>query len=334
MFPLLNSCKKDEPVMANFEFVLSDEGRVTFKNTSLNGNSFEWDFGNGTKSTEMSPNIQYAKNGAYSVVLTAKGSKSQDTKIQTVTVTAAPKAVVKFSYKSLGNGLIEFTNETLNADTYKWTFGNGDQSTEKSPKAQYQVNGTYEVRLEAINFNGTAEAKQNITIADAPKPVADFSLNYGGNGTVSFSNLSRNADSYQWTFGNGQTSTNADPSVAYSANGTYTVTLTAKNKNGENTISKTISVSNIFVPTTGDVVFWINFNSSLKIYVNNTYRGLTTKYIIGSTPPSCGREGFVTVTLPQGAYSFTAEEDKLFGSKWAGTINVVNGQCRSQQLIK
>jgi hypothetical protein len=93
-------------------------------------------------------------------------------------------------------------------------------------------------------------------------------------------------------------------------------------------------VTSIFVPTTGDVVFWVNFNSSLKIYVNNTYRGLTTRYIIGSTPPTCGQEGFVTVTLPQGAYSFTAEEDKLFGSKWSGTINVTNGQCRSQQLTK
>lgn len=408
----LNACKSDEPVMANFEFVITDEGKVTLKNTSLNADSYEWDFGNGDKSLEMNPIIKYAKNGDYSIVLISKGKKSQDTKIQKITIinaskstvkfsfkntgnglvqftneslnaesfkwtfgnglfsiekspliqyplngtfeikleatnfngiteskqniiiADAPKPVVKFSYISLGNGIIQFTNESTNVDTYKWTLGNGGQSAEKSPQVHYIVNGTFEVKLEATNFNGTVETKQNVTIADAPKPVANFSINYGSDGYVSFTNLSNNADSFSWTFGNGATSTSTNPGLNYSSNNNYSVTLTARNRNGENTISKTVSVSNIYVPTTGQIVFFTNFGSIIKIYINNTYYGSLTKYLPSGTP-SCNTDGLVTITLPQGAYSFTAQEDKfLFPLKWAGTINVVNGQCKAQQLTK
>ncbi len=335
LFFFVISCEKKivdaDPL---FKYESLGDGNVLFTPQAKNAKSFEWDFGDGSaKSEEETPKHQYAKNGEYTVILIAKNKKSQVIENLKVTVSDAPKPIGKFSYKSLGSGTIQFTNESKNAEGYLWDFGDNTTSWEIDPKHTYSVNGTYEVKLSAKNTNGTTDTKQNVTIADAPKPIADFSYTVSG-GFVQFTNLSKNATSYNWIFGNGVTYTQENPSTTYSTNGNYTVTLTAKNANGENTVSKTVSITGIFVPTTGQVVFWSQVNKSIKIYVNGNYQGINTKYMTTNTAPSCGLSGFVTVTLPQGAYSFTAETDEFFSTKWSGTINVTNGQCRNMQLTK
>lgn len=57
-----------------------------------------------------------------------------------------PQAV--FSYQSQGNNII-FTNNSLNADTYKWSFGDGDFSTVANPVHNYSLTGSYQVKLTA-----------------------------------------------------------------------------------------------------------------------------------------------------------------------------------------
>lgn len=59
-------------------------------------------------------------------------------------------------------------------------------------------------------------------------PIADFDPE-AGSGTVTFVNLSSNYDSLVWDFGDGNTSTQAITSHAYSCPGTYTVSLTVSN---------------------------------------------------------------------------------------------------------
>lgn len=170
--------------------------------------------------------------------------------------------------------------------------------------------------------------------AVAPAPIADFNYLETTNGTVIFSNKSQNADTYEWDFNTGDNSKEYNPTYNFANNKDYLVTLTAKGAGGQNSKSKTIRITT--KPTTGQVVFWTNFNSNnIAIYVGGVYKGLTTKYVVGNTKPNCDLEGFVTVRLTQGSYSFTAKEDKLIGGlTWAGTINVVNGVCSGMQLSK
>ena len=164
--------------------------------------------------------------------------------------------------------------------------------------------------------------------------IADFSYRETTNGTVNFFNESQNADTFEWDFNTGDNSNQENPTYTFRNNRDYVVTLTAKGRSGQNSKSKTIRITT--KPTVGSVVFWTSFNSNpIKISVSGTYRGLTTKYMTVNTAPACNLEGFVTVTLPQGSYSFTAEEDKLFSPlRWSGTISVVNGECRSMQLTR
>src|SRR6266403_1375742 len=55
--------------------------------------------------------------------------------------------------------------------------------------------------------------------------------------TVYFTNLSTGATDYIWDFGNGNSSTNANPANIYLDAGAYTVTLTAVGPGGTNTLS-------------------------------------------------------------------------------------------------
>lgn len=181
-----------------------------------------------------------------------------------------------------------------------------------------------------IFFTSCSELKQAI----APSPIADFDYHETTNGTVMFINKSQNATSYEWDFNTGDNSKTSNPTYTFANNRDYLVTLTVKGDGGQNSKSKTVRVNT--KPTTGKVVFWTNFNSNhISINVSGTYRGLLTKYVTSGGKPNCDIEGFVTVTLPQGSYSFTAKEDKLIGAlSWSGTINVVNGQCGGMQLSR
>lgn len=60
--------------------------------------------------------------------------------------------------------------------------------------------------------------------------------------TVTFANTSENADSYTWNFGDGETSTEENPTHTYSKGGTYTVKLTAVSDNGHDLESKNVTV--------------------------------------------------------------------------------------------
>lgn len=64
-----------------------------------------------------------------------------------------------------------------------------------------------------------------------PDPIASFQYEISDADflEVIFTNFSQNADSYSWDFGDGETSTEENPTHAYTAAGNYTVILTATN---------------------------------------------------------------------------------------------------------
>jgi len=60
---------------------------------------------------------------------------------------------------------------------------------------------------------------------------------------VTFTNTSTDAESYAWDFGDGSTSFDANPTHVYKSAGTFTVTLTATNEDGDTEVQKEIVVS-------------------------------------------------------------------------------------------
>jgi PKD repeat protein len=142
---------------------------------------------------------------------------------------------------------VSFTNLSQNATSYQWDFGNGQSSTETAPTATYAVGGVYTITLTAKSDAGTNKITKTINILNEAKkmPVADFNfsgVNLRAPIQVSFTNLSENATSYSWDFGNGTSSTASSPKATYNDGGNFTITLTATNANGTNKITKNISI--------------------------------------------------------------------------------------------
>lgn len=87
--------------------------RVAFTNHSTpQAVSFEWDFGDGTTSTEPSPLHTYAQPGSYEVSLTARGIVLWNTATQTITIEPAASwtASGQFTLDAHGQGLRNFVS--------------------------------------------------------------------------------------------------------------------------------------------------------------------------------------------------------------------------------
>ena len=83
--------------------------------------------------------------------------------------------------------------------------------------------------------------------SNTPAPVASFDSDKSVAGltapaTITFRNLSTNAHSYFWDFGNGKSSTDATPTANYDVAGVFTITLTAIGNGGTNKVSKNLNV--------------------------------------------------------------------------------------------
>lgn len=84
---------------------------VAFTNSSLKADSYEWDFGDGSKSTEASPTHRYMQSGNYAVILKAKKGSKTTTFKQMVQVTAPEHCLVEIE-TSMGTMIAELYNGT------------------------------------------------------------------------------------------------------------------------------------------------------------------------------------------------------------------------------
>jgi len=132
---------------------------VQFKNTSINGFKFLWDFGNGSHSTEFEPNITYFEGGTYKVRLEVYNNIGEMTFAEKIiTVHDHPKAFFTASASKVripGND-VYFTNLSENAFKLLWDFGDGTTSAEFEPIHEYTKTGIFNIALKVTTaFNCT-----------------------------------------------------------------------------------------------------------------------------------------------------------------------------------
>lgn len=163
------------------------------------------------------------------------------------------------------------TAQLQTCDNVLWDFGGGVTSTSRTPTHQFSTAGTYPVKLTVSNSLGSKEVTQNVTViaptsgncTTAPAP-ANFVIEYKGatsgcdqvnkanctNGeAVSFQSPNYfypvgSCDSFLWTFGDGTTSTERNPTHTFAGGQTYTVTLKVSNTAGNYTYTRTVPFLN------------------------------------------------------------------------------------------
>jgi PKD repeat protein len=62
---------------------------------------------------------------------------------------------------------VTFTNQSTNATSYEWNFGDNTTSTATNPTKVYSSSGTFNVKLKAMNASGTSEKTKTVTVSQA-----------------------------------------------------------------------------------------------------------------------------------------------------------------------
>lgn len=240
--------------------------------------SYHWDFGDGTTSTAEQVTHQYVGLGQRTAVLTvtnSDGTPSSDyvrIEIRNHPPTArisAPVGAVSInlcsevSFAGVGSNDDDdgFANGIVTS--YEWAYGDGGSSTRPNATShnyQYRTpspsSGPFEARLIVVDNDGgrSAAATRDVTVTNRA-PTATIRAN-GITGSITatsgvpinFTSGASDPDtvcgdslSYSWTFGDGTTSTEANPMKTYGTTANRTVSLTVTDRFG-GSVTRTFSI--------------------------------------------------------------------------------------------
>ena len=301
---------------------------INFSNTSSGTNLlYRWSFGNGNLSTKENPVAIFYQPGTYEVSLevTDRSGNKDEKKVQGyITVFKNPKADLTgtplFGCAPLN---VSFSNNTALGDaslnSSLWDFGDGNTITAANPGHTYRTDGKFNVSLLVTDLNGCTDKTSKINYIEVDRIpevlfVADETFNCLAPFTVNFTDQSsktKAGDTYLWNFGDGNTSTQKNPSHTYTTNGTFSVTLTITTNNGCSTVYQRANYIKI-----GTIL--IDFSASKTnicaptevLFTNNTEpAGLIASWDFGDGTTANGYNIKHTYTTP-GSYNVTLKVEK------------------------
>lgn len=255
---------------------------VSFSNLSDPGAvSYNWNFGLGASVPEKDPGKIFTVAGTYNVVLTVTyPGNVVKTATKTVTVYDLPTPLFTASPLSGCTPLqVKFTDQsTPGSGTIArvlWDLGDGTTTEAVNPSHTYTLPGNYTVgNIVTNSFGCTAGYTLPTPVRVQSTPVADFTASQTtGCNTPFIVSFTANAPAgvtYSWNFGDGSSaSAEANPMHTYTAEGSYTVSLTVTTSEGCTT---TVTKANLIVirSTVADFTFTEACAGSAVQFTNTT----------------------------------------------------------------
>lgn len=226
---------------------------ISFSSANTNAQSWFWQFGDGTTSTQKNPVKRYDSSGVFNVKLVitdANGCKGSSEKlrlarIKPVTASFSPSA--QSGCAPLSTTFTNNSSANYGIKSYAWDLGNGVTSTAKDISTTYTTEGIYHPRLIVTESSGCVDTFMFDAIKVGKKTNPDFKANRVSGcrkdmGAVKFTNLTdiatQHIDSFLWNFGS-FTSKETHPFADYKANpGQHTVSLISMSNGCADTITK------------------------------------------------------------------------------------------------
>lgn len=246
--------------------------------------SFFWDFKDGGSANIASPINIFTAPGTYNVEFRQTPGGPV---VGTVPITVFPRPEVFVTAQPTSGCAplsVQFRDSlVLSGDIQalgrSWVFGDGAGGSGASPSHVYTAAGTFTVSVELTTNYPTCNVTQvfpalvrvgikpNVSFTTTPSPPVACQPPL----TVSFSNTTSGGSgtlTYQWTFGNGNTSNFVDPPAqTYNQLGNYTVTLTATDSVGcSASASRTVRVG----PPVANFVIKDTVCLGTQVIINNT----------------------------------------------------------------
>ncbi len=144
---------------------------TAFIDASIDASSWLWDFGDGVTSTVQNPLHTFTSAGQKIVTLTVSNRNGSDSVTVIVEPRLKPTAefVVSSTAVRAGEDVV-FTDASVNAVSWFWSFGDGAISGVQNPTHSYAVAGAYSVLLTVENANGDANTFGPVVINVDPGP--------------------------------------------------------------------------------------------------------------------------------------------------------------------
>ena len=221
--------------------------QFVFTNTSSIGSGSidvtDWDMGDGNTYSAVSPTNTYVDPGTYNVTLHLESDLgcAADTAFQVV---AFPNPVAGLTWQNACEGTSISLTETTSVSApgqlipSDWNMGDGTVLNDQSVTSyDYPNYGDYTIQLSVETQDGCTDS-ESFVVSSHAMPVADFAFtNICETDSVLFFDQSvvaqGNLTDWQWTFGNGQSFSGANPGYqSYPADGFYPVQLTTTSDSG------------------------------------------------------------------------------------------------------
>lgn len=337
----INGCTDDATANVNISIPVADfvgaplfgcgPLTVNFTDMSTGATAWNWSFGDGGTSTQQNPTYTYNTPGIYTVTLTitdGNGCTDTETKTNYVQVIGPD---VNFGADTLGGCrpfTVNFSDSTIFGapiTSWTWDFGDGNNSNLQNPTHTYTSTGNYTVQLTVTDIDGCTRTFTRNNYILVTEPVAHFGVSDSIaclGFSISFSDSSSGVGlAYLWDFGDGNTSTQQNPSHTYAANGNYTVTLTVTDVNG---CDSTVADSNVIqiIPVTAGFTAAPTSASCPPLLVNFTD---TSLFSINSWTWDFGDGTGSTLQNPSHVYATAGSFDvNLIVTNTQGCIDTLN----------
>ena len=191
-------------------------------------------------------------SGSYSLTAKAYDNDGGTTTSSPISISvnpAAPSVVASATPLSGGvplNVSFTATNSGGAATDWSWNFGDGTSSSLQNPSHSYTSPGLFTARVTATGLGGNSSYSLNINVVLSPSVSITATPMVGSRPlAVSFTvtNSGGAISNYAWAFGNGGTSSSANPVYTYTNAGSFTATLNATNVGGTSSASQIIVVN-------------------------------------------------------------------------------------------
>jgi gliding motility-associated-like protein len=240
-----------------------DSTVITAEATGGDGGPYTYTWLNQTNLTALTGQIQTVvvnQNTTFSIAVTDGCETPPGTGSVTISTFQVPTIQISADTTSGCEPVdVQFTNNTdpLLLASSSWILGNGEvfSGTGTFVSTTYDTPGCYDVFVQIVTVDGCiADTNLASFICVYEVPVADFDFNPLDpdilESTVQFDNNSNGAINYDWTFGDGNSSTDINPSNTYPEIGaaTYTVQLIASTPFGcADTTSQLITINEVIL---------------------------------------------------------------------------------------
>ncbi len=261
-------------VVANFgNHYTCNSNLVSFADSSIaTGDtiiSWEWQFGSGNSSTLPNPTFLFADTGSYPVSLIVHTNYCIDTVSKVVTMQhLSGNFNYMYNCQTLSTTFSDVSTYAGSApNSWQWNFGDGNMSTLQNPIHLFNDTGNYNVQL-IINTQENCVDTVSTTVS-IYNVIADFKVaNHCIYDSIYFTDITHYTHgtivSWNWNFGDGNTSTLRNPAHLYYQPQTYQVAFYVQTAEGcADTIIKSVNIYEAPVAQFNIVNTYLEINSPI-----------------------------------------------------------------------